>query len=254
MFQKMHIQRTVILAFFALVLVLFSQFASASSEYRLGIGDKIKIQVYEEPDLSFELTIDGAGSFSYPYLKKLKLIDKTIPELEKEITTGLSSKVLVDPQVTILLVEYRPFSIGGEVVKPGSYPFKPGLTVLKAINLAGGATEIGSVDRVRLDRAKALRDEVVTLNTRVSPGDTITVLKQLLVNIGGEVKSPGSYPLEPGLTVKRAINLAGGPSEWSTGRKFKLERAIPIDGEKISLNSIIQSGDTLTVLPRRFFW
>ena len=126
--------------------------------------------------------------------------------------------------------------------------------MLKAINLAGGVTLKGSADRVTLDRIKVIENELISSNTQVFPGDTVTVLQQLFVNIGGEVKNPGSYPLEPGLTVKRAINLAGGPSEWSTGKKFKLERANPVDDEKKSLNSVIQSGDTLTVLPRRFFW
>ena len=232
----------------------FSSLSVANSEYRLGFGDKIKIQVYEEPDLSFELTIDGSGGFTYPYLKKVQLTGKTILELEKEITQGLASKVLVDPQVTILLIEYRPFSIGGEVAKPGSYPYEPGLTLIKAINLAGGTTRKGSIDRVKLNRIKPIENEVIISTTEIFPGDTVTVLQQLLVNIGGEVKNPGSYPLEPGLTVKRAINLAGGPSEWSTGKKFKLERAKSVDGEKKSLNSVIRSGDTLTVLPRRFLW
>ena len=160
--------------------------------------------------------------------------------------------MLVDPQVTVLLLEYRPFSIGGEVARPGSYPYEPGLTVIKAINLAGGPTEKGSVDRIKLDRIKIIENETITTTSEVFPGDTVTVLQKFLVNIGGEVESPGSYPLEPGLTVKRAINLAGGPTQWSTGRKFKLERAEPIDGEEITLNSVVRSGDTLTVLPRRF--
>ena len=237
-----------------LVLLLFSQSSLANDDYRFGIGDKIKIQVYEEPDLSFELVIDGSGGFTYPYLKKIILVDKTSTELEKEITEGLASKVLVNPQVTVLIMEYRPFSIGGEVMKPGSYPYEPGLTVIKAINLAGGPTKKGSADRVKLDRINPIENEAIISTTEIFPGDTVTVLQKLLINIGGEVNSPGSYPLEPGLTVKRAINLAGGPTQWSTGKKFKLERAKVIEGEKLSLNSVVRSGDTLTVLPRRFLW
>ncbi len=257
-YQFMNAERTILVFFMTLNLFLgllsFSPSLLANDEYRFGVGDKIKIQVYEEPALSFELVIDGSGGFTYPYLKKITLLGKTPTELEKEITEGLASKVLVDPQVTVLIVEYRPFSIGGEVMKPGSYPYEPGLTVIKAINLAGGPTEKGSAERVKLDRINPVEKEVIVSTTEVFPGDTVTVLQQLLVNIGGEVKIPGSYPLEPGLTVKRAINLAGGPTQWSTGRKFKLERAKPVDGEKISLNSVIRSGDTLTVLPRRFLW
>lgn len=254
----MRIQHIFFVIFTFVSLSLSTQLSIAAVEYRLGIGDKVKIQVYEEPDLSFELVIDNSGGFTYPYLKKIILAGKTITELEQKITQGLASKVLVDPQVTILLIEYRPFSIGGEVVKPGSYPYEPGLTVIKAINLAGGPTIKGSAKRVELDRVDPVGNKVnngiILPNTEVFPGDTITVLQQYLINIGGEVKIPGSYPLEPGLTVKRAINLAGGTSEWSTGKKFKLERAKPIEGEKISLSSVVRSGDTLTVLPRRFLW
>ena len=224
------------------------------AQYLLGVGDKIKIQVFEEPDLTFEITIDNSGMFSYPYLKQIKLVGKTLAQLEKEIADGLSGKVLKNPNVTVNLIQYRPFSIGGEVKSPGSYPYEPGLTVIKAINLAGGVTEKGSADRFELDRIKPGDNEEVSLSTVVQPGDTLIVLQRLSVNIGGEVKNPGSYPYEPGLTVKRAMNLAGGPTEWSTGKKFKLERVKPIEDEKTTLDSVVSPGDTLTVLPRGLFW
>ena len=253
MMRYSKFKKYVCLIFLVSIAQFFTSVISAEDEYLLGVGDKIRIQVYQEPDLSFDITIDNSGKFSYPYLKQITLVGKSIASLENEIESGLKRKVLVNPSVTVILVEYRPFSIGGEVIKPGSYPTKPGLTVRKAINLAGGVTAKGSVERFELERAKPVEGEQLDLSSRVLPGDTVTVLQKLFINIGGEVKNPGSYPYEPELTVKRAINLAGGATEWSTGKKFKLERAKPTEEEKHDLNSQVYPGDTLTVLPRRLF-
>jgi len=178
---------------------LFSSSALSEEAYLLGVGDKVRIQVYQEPDLSFDITIDNSGKFSYPYLKQVVLTGKSIATLEAEIEAGLKKKVLVNPSVTVILLEYRPFSIGGEVMKPGSYATKPGLTVRKAINLAGGVTEKGSIDRFEVERSTPVENEDLILSSKILPGDTITVLQKLFINIGGEVKNPGSYPFEPQL-------------------------------------------------------
>jgi polysaccharide export outer membrane protein len=145
--------------------------------YQLGAGDRIKILVFEEADMSFDIKIDETGVFAYPYLGEVQLIGKLTEQLEKELTESLRGRVLVNPDISVSIVEYRPFSIGGEVEKPGSYPFQPGINVKKAINLAGGISDWGSNSRFTLEREnKAQDDEEHTLDSPIYPGDTLTVL------------------------------------------------------------------------------
>jgi len=150
--------------------------AQFDSNYKLGVGDKIRILVFEEPDMSFELTVNNAGVFSYPYLNEIVVKDKTTAELESELTQGLKGRVLVNPNIAVSVLEYRPFSIGGEVKNPGNYPFEPNLTLRKAINLAGGVTEWSNGKRFRVEREKAIANERLDLDSPVYPGDVVTVL------------------------------------------------------------------------------
>lgn len=145
-------------------------------EYRLATGDTISIAVYQEADLSFTVKIDESGVFDYPYLETITLAGKTTSEIEKELTQGLITRVLVNPEISVAIVEYRSFSIGGEVAKPGSYPYTPGLTVKRAINIAGGFTDWASQTRFELERQdKATESDKYTLNSPIYPGDILTI-------------------------------------------------------------------------------
>ena len=117
--------------------------------YRLGPGDEIRIQVYDENDLSMSLHVDESGAFNYPYLGTVRANGRTIVELEKRLTAGLLEDVLVKPNVNVSITSYRNFYIGGEVKKPGGYPYQPGLTILQAVTIAGGPTEWASSSEFR---------------------------------------------------------------------------------------------------------
>ena len=160
----------------SLVLVSLTINAQTQSKYVLDVGDKIKIVVFEEPDMSFELNVDNSGVFAYPYLGDIQLIGKTTSELESELIEGLIGSVLIKPNISVSLVEYRTFSIGGEVNDPGSYSYEPNLTVKKAINLAGGVTDWSNGKRFKLDRARPVSGEKFNSETLIFPGDTLTIL------------------------------------------------------------------------------
>ena len=127
------------------LLVVFSclSFISFASEpglsgYRLGAGDLISINVYDEDDLSLEVRIGLSGQISYPLLGDVVVSGLTPKLLEEKLTSGLKGPYLIAPSVNVSIIEYRPFYVIGEVKKPGSYPFHPGLTVDKAISISGG--------------------------------------------------------------------------------------------------------------------
>jgi polysaccharide export outer membrane protein len=165
----------------ALLCALCSVWAAAQesvSSYRLGAGDVVSVQVLGEEDLKRErIRLSDAATISYPILGEIRLAGKTVGELERLIHDGLKGRYLVNPQVTVTINEYRNFFINGQIERPGGYPFIPGLTVRKAVSLAGGFKERASRDKIFViseeDRTHTPRK--VDLNASVNPGDIITV-------------------------------------------------------------------------------
>src|SRR6266849_6910716 len=115
------------------------------SSYKLGSGDMITVRVLGEDDLKREkVRLSDAGTLSFPVLGEIKVKGMTVGALEQYIAKGLKGRYLLNPQVTVAIEEYRNFYVNGLVEKPGGYPFSPGLTVRKAITLAGGFKERAS--------------------------------------------------------------------------------------------------------------
>jgi len=152
--------------------------ATGNSEYKLSSGDVISISVFGERDLSVkEQRLDDAGTFSYPFLGLVEAKGKTPVQIEQLLTERLKAGYLVNPRVSVSVIEYRSFFIGGEVKTPGGYPFQPGLTVRRAVALAGGFTERASENSITIirDPKSENSDEKVSLDDKIMPGDTITV-------------------------------------------------------------------------------
>jgi polysaccharide export outer membrane protein len=152
--------------------------AEGNSTYKLASGDVIRIHVFSEPDLSFEeIRLTDAGSFSYPFIGEVRARGKTAAEIEKILIEKLQGDYLIDPRISISVLEYREFFISGEVKQPGGYKFQPGLTLRRAIALAGGLTERASTNRISLIRdTDSDRTPVrVNLDTPVMPGDSINI-------------------------------------------------------------------------------
>lgn len=145
--------------------------------YRLDSGDRISITVFDEPDLSLDVLISNAGSVSYPFLGELKVKDLSPGELENKIINGLKGPYLIDPKVTVRVLEYRPFFINGEVKQSGGYPYQPGLTLRRAVTLAGGFTERASKTKIMVirDGDSKKKPTLIQLDDFVYPGDTITI-------------------------------------------------------------------------------
>lgn len=113
--------------------------ANTTDLYQLAAGDVISIKVYGEENLTIdEQKIDNREVIDYPYLGVIKLGGKTLEQVQSEITQGLQGDYLVNPKVNVAIVQYRNVYINGLVNKPGGYEYEPGLTVQKAISLAGG--------------------------------------------------------------------------------------------------------------------
>jgi polysaccharide export outer membrane protein len=148
------------------------------STYKLGSGDMISIRVLGEDDLKRErIRLSDAGTVSFPILGEIRVKGMTVGALEDHITRGLKGRYLVNPQVTVAIEEYRNFFVNGMVEKPGGYPFSPGLTVRKAISIAGGLRERASREKMNVIRDDDPKQTPrrVDLNTAILPGDILTI-------------------------------------------------------------------------------
>jgi len=177
----MKVRLLLLMALLALVRLASATEDDGMSNYRLGAGDTISITVYDEKELSLEkVKLSDAGTISYPVLGELRVLGLTVSDLQKKVTDGLKGSYLVDPKVTVSIEQYRDFFVNGQVNKPGNYPYQPGLTVRKAVSIAGGFR-----DRAKRDEAYIIHENqspqdkpepvTGTLNTPIEPGDTITI-------------------------------------------------------------------------------
>ena len=145
--------------------------------YRLGAGDKMKITVYGEQDLSGEFLVTANGHVQFPLLGEIQAADLTAQELAKSLTAALGAKYLRDPRVSIEIQNYRPFYIIGEVNKPGEYPYESGLSLHGAVALAGGYTYRAKESAVYIRRmgSEAETSMPVTGQVKIYPGDVVRI-------------------------------------------------------------------------------
>jgi polysaccharide export outer membrane protein len=177
MMEPMRIARF-IFVFASLVAALAHGQTSQLSTYKLGSGDTISIRVLGEDDLKRErVRLSDAGTISFPVLGEIKVKGMTVGALEEYITGQLKGRYLVNPHVTVSIDEYRNFFVNGQVEKPGGYPFAPGLTVRKAVSIAGGFKERAARDKITIirDDDTTQTPKKVDQNALVNPGDILTV-------------------------------------------------------------------------------
>jgi protein involved in polysaccharide export with SLBB domain len=153
----------------------------AQSEYVLGPGDKLKVTVFGNDDLTSETEVDPAGQVTLPLIQQVPAAGKTVLQLEDEIRRRLSPDFVKNPRLSIEVLNYRPFYIIGEVKNPGSYPYVAGMTVVNAIALAGGYTYRANKDEVQIVRSSdsQRKPKPAARTDIVLPGDVIEVKERL---------------------------------------------------------------------------
>ena len=251
--------------------------ANRSSDYVVGAQDTLKITVFDEPTMSGSYRVDTDGSFQYPMLGRVSVGGMRVREVEQMIKTKLEDGYIKRAQVAVDVEQFRSRSIFvvGEVRSPGKYPMTAQMSLIEALAAAGSTTTAASSEVMILrprnaGSAQALTPEQVdqsnvtrvnladlqlgrlSQNVTLVEGDTIFVPKAEKFFITGQVRTPGAYTYERGLTVLQAISLAGGLTEKGSSRRIKVIRSIK--GKKtqqgIDLADAIQPGDTL-LIPQR---
>jgi polysaccharide export outer membrane protein len=145
--------------------------------YTLDAGDKVRVVVFGQDNLSNNYAVDAAGQVTLPLIGAVGARGTTTQQLAGAIAGRLKQSYIRDPSVVVEVEVYRPFFVMGEVTYPGQYPFVPDMTVEKAISIAGGFTPRASKDPVTVTRKVqgAPARYSFPVYAKVRPGDVITV-------------------------------------------------------------------------------
>ncbi|MGQ0456781.1 MAG: polysaccharide biosynthesis/export family protein [Hyphomicrobium sp.] len=161
----------------AVAVVTAEPFPDDSGPYRLDTGDRLRIFVYGQPNLSRAYIVDHDGRIAVPLIGDVMARGKTTQDLQRVIRSRLGAEYVKDPQVTVDILQNRPFFILGEVRAAGQYPYVSGMTVETAIAIAGGYSERASDRTFRITRrANGLVEQIEAPGDfTVKPGDTVYV-------------------------------------------------------------------------------
>jgi len=258
--------------------------ASLPPEYQIGPEDILKVTVYGHEDLTQTVVVQSDGTFVFPLIGRVKGGDLSPKELERKITVLLSQGFIRNPQVTVIVQEYRSKTIFvvGEIMRPGTYPLSGSRTLVEALAKAGPTTANAGAEVVIVRphgevqgpvlpnqvgegpasaAAEVIRVSMpdiqagdLTKNVLLRPNDTVFVPLAPKVFVSGEVRNPGAYPFAPGTTVRQAISLAGGLTEDGSSGRIRVVRTVAGRSRevKIKLEDAIQPGDTIVVKSKLF--
>lgn len=236
---------------------------------RLGPGDVIRISVFNYPEMTIETRIRQTGRVTFPLLGEVNLDGLTVAAAEARIADQLRrGGYIAEPHVTLVVLQFRSreVTVLGEVNHPGKYTLERPGRILDLLAMAGGLITAEAADTVTLLRKDggkitidmaALLDGDVRQNLPMEGGDTLLVPRAPKFYVYGEVQRPGAYRLERGMTVTRAISLAGGltPRGAETWPAPILKRR-DADGleheEAVDGSRLLQADDVLYVRERWF--
>lgn len=252
----------------------------ASATYLIGATDVLKVRVFREDQYNGDYNVDADGSITFPLIGRVAVAGKTTRQIEEELTKVLADGWLNKPQVSVEIGAYRSRSIFviGEVRQPGRYTIEGPMTLLEVIGQAGSLTSAAS-DTIIVQRFKdgiaasvsappvagdprvtevlrvshrELQEGRLTANILLQDSDVILVPAAEKFFVTGFVRTPGAFPLPPGMTVRQAIAVAGGVNERGSERGIKIIRIINGKEQEIdaTLSDLVRPNDTIRVRQR----
>jgi polysaccharide export outer membrane protein len=241
--------RTFIRASLIGMLLLTSGFVRAQlsaqerPDYPLGVGDSIRVQVFQNPDLALETRVSESGTITYPLVGEIGVGGLSIARAEKRIADALQSGGYIQqPQVNIVITQIRGNQVAvlGQVNRPGRFPLDTSNTrVSDMLATAGGTTPIGDDNvivtgvrngkpfRKKVDLPSIYLDENFQDDMVLVGGDTLYVHRAPVFYIYGEAQRPGSFRIEREMTVLQALAQGGGPTSRGSQNRLRLHRTSP---------------------------
>lgn len=253
--------------------------------FRVGAGDVLQIDVWQEPEISGKFTVGNGGAIDHPLLGPFKVSGRTAEEISADLRTALGNGYLKNPRLAVQIVEFKSFrvSVVGGVKQPGVLFLKDRGDLFSALLQAGGFDkEPGPVTVLRMragrdqpdvisaDPAEFLRSGDALHNPPLEPNDLVFVpggttaaaSPKTGITVVGEVKTPGVYQVGKGETVLSAVLKAGGPTEFAsrnstrvyrgTAKAMEIRLADVIDKGERKKDVSLEPGD-LVVVPGRLF-
>ena len=247
--------------------------------------------VYGHEDMNLLVTVQPGGSFVFPLIGSVPAAESTPQEVEARVAARLAKGLIRDAQVTVVVQEYRSkvVFVVGEVSHPGTYPLAGETSIVELLSRAGplspsAGTEVvvvrpvAAVDRpvlpqeVKASRASpgapslAAKAEVLRVDVRailaghleknlaLKPGDTLFVPVAARIFVTGEVRNPGAFAFNSGITVRQAVSLAGGFTEDASKGSAHVVREVAGKPQtiKMKLDEPVQPGDTVLVKAKLF--
>lgn len=251
-------------------------------ELTLGPGDVLRVNVYDNPDLSQEVTIGADGAFSYPLIGRVQAAGLPVRQLESLLAKRFAEGYLVSPQVGVTVTQHKSQQVYvmGAVGKPGPYPLQRQTTLLEALSAAGGPTSEAGFEVILTHAADpqalpsgaskvsaaangqpAMRVSLEQLMAGGVPqritlqdGDVIYVPIAAFVYVTGEIQRPGRYRLEKDATIKKAVTLAGGFTKFAATKSMIVQRMV--NGKRLDFQAgpddLLQAEDVVVVRPSLF--
>jgi len=239
----LRIARRLIYSLVTLLLVAFSSqgaFAQDRVDYRIGSGDVVRIQVFQNTDLTVEARVSESGVISYPLLGVIKLSGLSLTAAERLISRRLKQgNFLQNPQVTLNVLQFRSqqVSVLGNVAKPGRYALETtGMRLSEVLSMAGGVTQAGAdyvtlvtkrngkQQKIDIDLVEMFATGDTKKDLALQAGDVVYVNRAPIFYVYGQVQRPGMYTLERGMTLAQAIAKGGGLTLRGTDRGVRVQR------------------------------
>jgi polysaccharide export outer membrane protein len=151
---------------------------SGTAAHNLAPGDKLKVSVFNEPDLTGDFAIDENGNVGFPLVGELKAAGLGVDEFKANLVERLQSGFVRNPRVTIDVLNYRPINVIGEVKNAGQYPYRPGMTAQDVAAIAGGYTYRANEGKIYVTRGANKNQITVDFdkgNIPLFPGDSVRI-------------------------------------------------------------------------------
>jgi polysaccharide biosynthesis/export protein len=216
--------KRIVLGIFLLALIA----PVAAQTEKLGIGDAVRVTVFQQPDLTTEARISERGTISMPLIGEVKLAGMSQAEAASTIADGLKEgKYLKNPQVAISIttVRSRQVSVLGLVARPGRYALDDTSPNVADVIAAAGGIAAGGDNVVNVLRdGKEHKVNLLGQPFALKGGDTVSIERAPVFYIYGEVARSGAYRVEPGMTVMQAIAAGGGITPRGSEWRLKMRR------------------------------
>jgi polysaccharide export outer membrane protein len=240
--------------------------AQALPTYVLSPGDILRILVFKNPELSFDVRIPESGAISYPLIGSVPLAGLSLPQAEQKLAQMLrDGGFVVNPQVNILLTQAygNLVSVIGDVTTPGRYSIEAAggrlsgmIAAAGGISARGGdivvvtGTRSGKPFRREVDVVKMSLPGGAGEDIDIFGGDTVFVNGAPMFYIYGQVQKAGQYPLQRGMTVLQALATGGGLTGKGTQRgivRHRRDAAGKVKEEGVGLDDDVQDQDVIYV-------